>query len=106
MEVQGYATQTSDHRRAKAVLEDMVSKLGHLDLTEHTLFETNDLVAHGGFGDVFIGYIDPVHLQRRLESPSRWNMTRVAIKRLRIRLGKDEKLIKVCAHFTEYTCKL
>lgn len=71
----------------------MISKLNHLDLTEHALFENKDLVAHGGFSDVFIGSIESKHLQCHLRLPNR--MIRVAIKRLRIRLGKDEKCIKV-----------
>lgn len=92
MEVQGNASPNSSRLSAKAALDDMVTKLSHLDLTKHAKYP-DDPVAHGGYSDVYVGHIDSKYLPSHFNSPEQ--MIKVAIKRLRIHLGNDEKLVKV-----------
>lgn len=73
----------------------MLPKLRHLDLTCYVNHVSSFMSANGGYCDVFLGHVEAAHLQHsQARSPS-IGMVKVAIKRLRARVGKEKGFTKV-----------
>lgn len=67
------------------VLQCIIEKLAHLDLTGKIERVTPFLKAHGGYCDVFLGELTGEGVK-------------VAVKRFRIHMLGDERFAKVCIH--------
>lgn len=87
---------TSDSQRGDwNDLSRILSRLDRLDLSGKVLEQDTVMDAHGGYCDVFVGFIPLECLDgRRLMYP-RDGRVKVAIKRLRVRLSKELPLAKV-----------
>lgn len=75
------------------VLSDLLPRLRHLDLTRYVWYESLSVRAHGGYCDVFAGQLSTIYRTDRWALGS--NTVKVAIKRLRVQLGKDRNFAKV-----------
>lgn len=71
------------------ILDSVLAKVRHLDLSEGTEVGGSEVQFHGGYSDVFIG---------RTNVPQR-GMVKVAIKRLRFHIKTDKDLAKVHSVF-------
>lgn len=69
------------------VLRTILAKLKHLDLTGKIRFESAVMKTHGGYADVFIGYVDSEFEES--------GEVKVAVKRLRIHIQGDSDFAKV-----------
>ena len=86
---------------AQDALSVVLSKLRHLDLSTRVLDKEPAKEAHGGYCDVFIGYLAAEPLLDRRVNRTEKGKVKAAIKHIRVRLDKDVQLAKVGAPVTE-----
>ena len=77
------ATSVRAQGDSKNINQDVLSRIQHLDVTEHITDKSQGTVAHGGYSEVFRGCL------RRVGN----GQVDVAIKRLRFHTG-EEKVMK------------
>lgn len=70
-------------------IETTLAKLKHLDVTG--LIEDQEWTACGGYSDVFEGFL----VRRTARGPGGYSRVKVAIKRIRIHLMRDQAFAKV-----------
>ena len=84
------ARHLRDGNDPTSILQTILSRLQHLDLTGRIHFVSSAINCHGGYADIFTGFA-------KLE----WREAKVAIKRLRLHIMSDYRFAKVkfCASF-------
>ncbi len=84
---QASAIETPPRRSSAEVLARVLESRAHLDLTDKVFLEPLAIKRkHGGAADVYEGTIIATE-------------QKVAVKRLRLNIGGDEQIAKVCCYF-------